>query len=162
MKSPLPLLLFPLLFAFFTPAANAEGTLAGAFGNRRVLLIGIDGVRSDAMQAADTPHMDALSSVGAVSYDAFAGGIPGTATQQVTSSGPGWSSILTGTWTNRHGVTNNSFSGDNYENYPHFFRLFNEVNSAACSASIVLCSPLVTFIVGAVDAYSVLRATAGG
>ncbi|MEE3179068.1 MAG: hypothetical protein VX317_05240, partial [Verrucomicrobiota bacterium] len=65
MKFPLPLFLFPLLFAFFTPAANAEGTLAGAFGNRRVLLIGIDGVRSDAMQAADTPHMDALIAVGA-------------------------------------------------------------------------------------------------
>ena len=137
MKSPLPLLLFPLLLAFPPAGANAEGTLAGAFNNRRVLLVGIDGVRSDAMQAADTPNMDALSAVGAVSYDAFAGGIPGTATQQITSSGTGWSSILTGTWTNRHGVTSNSFSGDNYENYPHFFRRIKEANSAACTASIV-------------------------
>ena len=37
MKSPLPLLLFPLLFAFFALPANAEGTLAGAFDNRRVM-----------------------------------------------------------------------------------------------------------------------------
>ena len=162
MKSPLPLLLFPLLLAFPPAGANAEGTLAGAFNNRRVLLVGIDGVRSDAMQAADTPNMDALSAVGAVSYDAFAGGIPGTATQQITSSGTGWSSILTGTWTNRHGVTSNSFSGDNYENYPHFFRRIKEANSAACTASIVQWSPIDTYIVGAVDAYTDHRATAGG
>ena len=162
MNSPLPLLLFPLLFSYFTSPANAEGTLAGAFDNRRVLLIGIDGVRSDAMQAADTPHMDALIAVGAVSYDAFAGGIPGTATQQITSSGPGWSSILTGTWTNKHGVTSNSFSGDNYEDYPHFFRRVKEVNSAACTASIVQWSPIDTYIVGPIDAFTDHRAIAGG
>ncbi len=155
-------LLFPLLFAFPTSPAKAEGTLAGAFNNHRVLLIGIDGVRSDAMQAADTPAMDALIATGAVSYDAFAGGIPGTATQQVTSSGTGWSSILTGTWTNKHGVTSNDFSGDNYEDYPHFFRRIKEVNSAACTASIVQWSPIDTYIVGPVDTFTDHRATAGG
>ncbi|MFP6874495.1 MAG: LamG-like jellyroll fold domain-containing protein, partial [Verrucomicrobiales bacterium] len=162
MKTPLPPLLFPLLFTFSTSPVNAEGTLDGAFDNHRVLLIGIDGVRSDAMQAADTPNMDVLSAAGAVSYDAFAGGIPGTATQQVTSSGPGWSSILAGVWTNKHGVTSNSFSGDNYEDYPHFFRRVKEVNAAACTASIVQWSPIDTYIVGAVDAFTDHRATAGG
>ena len=161
MKPSIPLLLGLLLLVYSTPLANGDGTLSGAFNNRRVLLIGIDGVRSDAMQAANTPSMDALSAAGAVSYDAFAGGIPGTDTQQVTSSGTGWSSILTGTWTNKHGVTSNSFSGDNYENYPHFFRRIKETNAAACTASIVQWSPIDTYIVAAVDAFTEHRATAG-
>ncbi|NEE11526.1 phosphodiesterase [Streptomyces sp. SID7499] len=37
-----------------------------------------------------------------------------------TDSGPGWSSILTGVWPERHGVTGNDFKGADYTRYPDF------------------------------------------
>ncbi|KOV92711.1 phosphodiesterase [Streptomyces sp. NRRL B-1140] len=37
-----------------------------------------------------------------------------------TDSGPGWSSILTGVWPERHGVTGNDFKGAAYTRYPDF------------------------------------------
>lgn len=117
------------------------------FGGRRVLFVGIDGVRPDALQVASTPNMDALAANGVITYNAFAGGVLGTATQQVTYSGPGWSSLLTGVWTNKHGVTNNSFTGQNFQNYPHFFRRVKEEVPTAFVSSIVHWSPIDTSIV---------------
>ncbi|CAM5353026.1 hypothetical protein SALBM311S_08742 [Streptomyces alboniger] len=35
-------------------------------------------------------------------------------------SGPGWSSVLTGVWPDRHGVTGNDFTGADYLRYPDF------------------------------------------
>ncbi|MFJ8629958.1 alkaline phosphatase family protein [Streptomyces sp. NPDC093568] len=37
-----------------------------------------------------------------------------------TDSGPGWSSVLTGVWPDRHGVTGNDFVGADYARYPDF------------------------------------------
>jgi hypothetical protein len=36
-------------------------------------------------------------------------------------AGPGWSSFLTGVWADKHGVNDNTFRGQNYDEYPHFF-----------------------------------------
>ncbi len=116
------------------------------FGGRRVLVVGIDGVRPDALQAANTPNMDALAANGAITYDAYAGGVLGTPTQQATSSGPGWSSILTGVWVDKHNVPNNSFSSPDYANYPHFFTLIKQGYPDALLASIVQWAPINTYI----------------
>jgi hypothetical protein len=43
-----------------------------------------------------------------VSWSAISGGPMGTPSQQPTISGAGWTSFYTGTWTDRHGVINNS------------------------------------------------------
>ncbi|HET6415506.1 MAG TPA: hypothetical protein VFG22_04370, partial [Polyangiales bacterium] len=67
------------------------------------------------LQQASTPVLDDLVANGAVTYDAFAGGEPGTPTEQATFSGPGWSSILTGVWVDKHGVTDNSFDGARFD-----------------------------------------------
>lgn len=119
---------------------------AGEFGNKHTLVIGIDGCRPDALQAASTPNIDAIISSGAVTYKAFAGGVQGTASQQATSSGPGWASICTGVWTNKHGVTNNSFTGSDFTNYPHFFSRIHETNPNAKLSSIVVWDPINDFI----------------
>lgn len=37
-----------------------------------------------------------------------------------TDSGPGWSSVLTGVWPDRHGVTGNDFTGADYTRHPDF------------------------------------------
>lgn len=83
--------------------------------DRRVLFIGIDGVRADALQQANTPNLDALFQQGTRTYTSWHVG--------VTSSGPSWSDMLTGVWENKHGVTNNSYTNSNYNDYPYFVTL---------------------------------------
>lgn len=79
----------------------------------KVLLIGVDGLRPDALQEATTPHIDKLWKDGAYNFVARTG--------EYTVSGPGWSNILTGVWENKHKVIDNTFLGANYQEYPPFF-----------------------------------------
>jgi len=85
---------------------------AFASQTRKVLIIGWDGVRSDALQQANTPNLDALIAEGLFTYDAWHLGI--------TVSGPSWSTIMTGVWWNKHGVFSNAYTGSNYNDYPYF------------------------------------------
>ena len=78
----------------------------------KVLLIGIDGVRPDVLAEVPTPNIDALAATGWYTDQAR------TTTPSV--SGPSWSSMLTGVWPEKHGVTNNSFSGRDYDTWPGF------------------------------------------
>ncbi|MDX2173690.1 MAG: alkaline phosphatase family protein [Bacteroidota bacterium] len=94
-----------MLVAFVTLAATASQT-------RKVLIIGIDGVRADALQAANTPNIDNLIATGFSAFNSWHIGI--------TVSGPSWSTIMTGVEYGKHGVTSNSYSGSNYNNYPYF------------------------------------------
>ena len=105
-------------------------------------MIGIDGVRSDALQAAETAAIDALIADGVVSYDGFAGGELDGATQQATLSGPGWSTILTGVWIDKHGVRANAFVGSQFDEYPHFFQRIREQNPDAVLSSFVTWTPI--------------------
>lgn len=107
----------------------------------KVLIIGIDGCRPDALVAANTPNIDALIANGTYSLVAQ--------TQPPTSSGPGWSSMLTGVWGDKHGVTDNSFSGSNYAAYPHFFKHVKDHDPSLYTASIVHWIPINLNIVDA-------------
>lgn len=118
---------------------------------KHVIVFGIDGVRSDGLKAASTPYIDALIAGGAVTYTAFAGGIKDTPSQQATSSGPGWSSILTGVWVDKHKVVDNSFNGANYAQYPHFFKRIKEVVPDAFLSSIVHWNPINQYILSNED-----------
>jgi len=73
-------------------------------GNKHVLLIGLDGVRGDAIHCEGcvaTPALSALIAGGAFHSNVLAGGA------QDTLSGPGWSTVFTGFWADQHGVTSN-------------------------------------------------------
>ncbi len=120
---------------------------------KKVLVVGIDGVRPDSLIKAKTPNLDSLIKNGSVTYNSYAGGNIGTETQQATSSGPGWSSILTGVWTNKHGVTDNSFSNRNYEEYPHFFKRLKEHDSSFFLSSFVQWTPIHTYILSDADEF---------
>ena len=78
----------------------------------RVLVIGIDGVRVDMLARAETPTLDSIAAAGFFSDEAK--------TRVRTVSGPGWSSMLTGVRTDKHGVDSNDFSGNNYSEWPDF------------------------------------------
>ncbi len=97
---------------------------------RKVLLIGIDGCRSDAMMRAHTPNLDRLMQAGKYSLSVNRGDL-------YTLSGPGWSSMLTGVWPDKHGVTDNQYETSNYTNYPPFLCRVNTKSYCYKIASIV-------------------------
>ncbi len=111
---------------------------------RHVLIIGIDGVRPDALQDAAAPNLQALAWEGRTSWQAYAGGGAGKddPTRQATSSGPGWSSILTGVWVDKHRVVDNAFENNNLEQYPHLFARVRGAQPQALLASIVHWNPI--------------------
>ncbi|MEV0238825.1 alkaline phosphatase family protein [Streptomyces sp. NPDC050674] len=85
----------------------------------------MDGLRHDRLtrSPATAPVLHALMAAGAVGTSLLPYGRaddePASGTAH-TDSGPGWSSILTGVWPDRHGVTGNDFKGADYARYPDF------------------------------------------
>lgn len=108
--------------------------------DRKVLLIGLDGVRVDVLAAASTPHLDALIAQGTFSDQARTG--------DPTVSGPGWSSMLTGVWPAKHGVHGNDFAGKQYDRYPDFLTRLEQLDPAYRTFAVVDWPPLGTAVSG--------------
>jgi predicted AlkP superfamily pyrophosphatase or phosphodiesterase len=116
---------------------------------KKVLYIGIDGTRFDAIERAATPNLDALIANGTHSPTCL---ILGPRYQKNdTISGAGWSSTLTGVWADKHGVHDNSFQGRKYDAFPHFFARLKEVRPEAKTASFVTWKPIAEYITSAAD-----------
>lgn len=116
---------------------------------KKVLFIGIDGCRVDALAAAKTPNIDGLVNDGI--YFADTDIICPRPTKADTISGPGWSNQLTGVWPDKHGVLDNSFKGSNYEKYPHFFTRLKQVRPEAKTVSLTTWEPIKAKILSGAD-----------
>ncbi|MCH1581558.1 MAG: alkaline phosphatase family protein [Flavobacteriales bacterium] len=114
--------------------------LLGQDGNARVLVIGIDGTRPDCLEAATTPALDALIADGIYSPDAL--------NNDITYSGPGWSAMLCGVWSDAHGVTSNNFVGSNFAEFPSFMRRLESANPDLNTHSIGHWAPINDYILG--------------
>ncbi|OFI39376.1 phosphodiesterase [Arthrobacter sp. SW1] len=78
-----------------------------------VLVVGIDGVRYDALMAADTPFLDGLASTGTL--------LPVRVhDKNATISGPVWSTVATGVYADRHLVTGNHHHPEELDGLPDF------------------------------------------
>ncbi len=106
----------------------------GADGHRKVLLIGVDGVRVDVLAEARTPNLDALAAAG-FSTDRVR-------TADPTVSGPCWSSMLTGVWPEKHGVLGNEFSANRYDMYPDVLSRLETIDSTRSTYAVVDWPPL--------------------
>lgn len=107
---------------------------------RKVLIIGIDGLRPDALSKARAPHMDTLIEGGAFAAN--------TLTDVLSRSGPGWTSIFTGVWNSRHGVRNNSFEGFRRAAHPTLFSRLRECRPGIKLGAVVNWSPIGIHLVG--------------
>jgi predicted AlkP superfamily pyrophosphatase or phosphodiesterase len=116
---------------------------------KKALYIGIDGTRFDAIERAATPSLDALIADGVHSPTCLILGE--RYRKNDTISGPGWSSILTGVWADKHGVHDNTFDGRKYDQFPHFFARLKEVRPEAKTASFVTWKPIAEHITSAAD-----------
>lgn len=114
----------------------------------KVLVVGMDGLRFDRLTAIRPPVLCGLMEAGAYGTSLLPYGVddeprtespgevvpetaahetvpeieaePGRVIWSRTDSGPGWSSIATGVWPDKHGVVDNGFAGAQYTKYPDF------------------------------------------
>jgi len=95
---------------------------------KKVLFVGWDGVRTDAMELADTPCLDTL-----IQHSYYH-----TATNRgaYTVSVPGWSTILHGVWPAKHNLETNAFDNNDYYNYPDIFTLARRVKPDLSCATL--------------------------
>jgi len=116
----------------------------------KVLLIGIDGVRPDALIVADTPNINRLIAEG--TFDPTCQILGERYRESNTVSGASWSSILTGVWADKHGVHDNSFEGKNYTEYPHYFvRIKDHLPEAETVSLVSVWNPIDRHIVEKAD-----------
>ncbi|MCY0929763.1 alkaline phosphatase family protein [Streptomyces sp. H27-H1] len=96
-------------------AAHAATAEEAAAATNKVLVIGIDGTVLDRVKAANAPNLNGLMAQGLTARSTLYAN-----PMAATSSGPGWSTIATGVWPDKHGVKDNSFTGKNYTAHPDF------------------------------------------
>jgi predicted AlkP superfamily pyrophosphatase or phosphodiesterase len=101
---------------------------------RKVLIIGIDGTRSDALQQANTPNLDSIVANGLYSWNSWHCGI--------TVSAPSWSDIMCGVWEGKHGVTSNSYTNSNYNSYPYFVKRAKELKPDLYAVQVTEWAPM--------------------
>lgn len=89
-------------------------------GAPKLLYIGIDGLRPDALLTAETPAIDSLIERGVLATDARC--------EDLTFSGPNWSTILHGVHRDKHAVTTNDYRGNSLEDYPDLFAWLEQHN----------------------------------
>ncbi|MFF8601610.1 alkaline phosphatase family protein [Streptomyces sp. NPDC015232] len=106
------------------PAARAATTpvLPNGTSKDKVLVVGMDGLRHDRIDAAKAPHLKSLMANGTYGRSLLYAN-----PMAATSSGPGWSTISTGVWPDKHGVKDNTFTGRDYATYPGFLARLHQV-----------------------------------
>ncbi|MGW6059036.1 alkaline phosphatase family protein [Streptomyces sp. NPDC055189] len=137
-------------------ALAAAGSLAGtapAFARGRaktpkVLVIGLDGALLGRIKDADAPALKGLMGAGLTA--------PSSIYAQPlapTSSGPGWSTLITGVWPDKHKVVNNEFTGHNLAAYPDFLTRIEAAKPSLRTYAVASWNPITDIIFSAkVDA----------
>ena len=108
-----------------TPTASA-GT------PRKAVFILLDGIPADVIERVPTPNIDAIAKAGGYAR-AHVGGEIGGPTETPTISAPGYMSLLTSTWANKHNVWGNSNQRPNYD-YWNLFRIVETADSTRRTA----------------------------
>ncbi len=100
------------------------------------MIIGMDGARADALQIASTPNLEALTASGFADFAAITG--------DISLSGPGWASMLSGVWCDKHGVLDNDVTWQNssFDQYPHFLRRVEAAKPELVTASVSHWAPI--------------------
>lgn len=113
----------------------------------KTLVIGIDGASFDFLDDADMPNLDALMARGMVSSsNLYATPMAGTI------SGPGWSTIATGVWPDKHKVVDNNFTAPRFDLYPDYLTRIEAAQPERTTAVVATWAPIATTVFGsAVD-----------
>ncbi|MCZ6463518.1 MAG: alkaline phosphatase family protein [Proteobacteria bacterium] len=110
-----------------------------------MLIVGIDGLRPDVLREASAPAIQELARQGAYSFQALCQ-LETQAGEWATHSGPGWASVLTGVWANKHGIVNNRFdraSRERLDGHPDLFWYVEQASEGRlATASFTTWTPI--------------------
>ncbi|MFF2040390.1 alkaline phosphatase family protein [Kitasatospora sp. NPDC058170] len=129
-----------------TPATT-PATAAAAARTPKVLLIGLDGTMLNRIKDAGAANLNAL----------MAGGLTAASSLYAkpmaeTASGPGWSTVATGVWPDKHNVRDNNFTAPAFAAYPDFLTRIETAAPARSTHVIASWAPVATTICsGSVD-----------
>lgn len=103
----------------------------------KVLVIGLDGTLLNRIKDADAPNLDALMAAGltapsSIYANPFA----------PTLSGPGWSTLITGVWPDKHNVKDNNFTGHRFAQYPDFLTRIETAKPSLSTYAVSSWAPL--------------------
>lgn len=90
----------------------------------KALFIIVDGIPADVLETLNPPTLEEIKNVGGYTR-AYVGGVKDSYNQTPTISAPGYMSVITGTWGNKHNVWDNDVADPNY-NYWNIFRIVEE------------------------------------
>ncbi|MGW3462910.1 alkaline phosphatase family protein [Streptomyces olivaceoviridis] len=127
-----------LVSAAVAASAGPLATVAqAATRTPKVLVIGLDGALLSRIKDADAPHLDALMSAGLTAPSSiYANPLA------PTLSGPGWSTIITGVWPDKHNVKDNAFTGARFTQYPDFLTRAETAKPALSTYAVASWAPI--------------------
>jgi predicted AlkP superfamily pyrophosphatase or phosphodiesterase len=126
--------LIALIGATLLSACGQSLTRSAAIPRKAVFIL-LDGIPADVIERVPTPALDAIAAAGGYTR-ATVGGELGGPTETPTVSAPGYMSLLTGTWANKHNVRGNSNQSPNYA----YWNIFRIVETADPSRQTALFS----------------------
>ena len=121
-----------------TNPAPDTAPIEGSSGTK-ALVIQIDGLTHAALREAVAAGR-APGLAGLTIAPAWTGGRNGTLSEQRTTAGPGWASLLTGTWANRHGVRWDTADQRIDASAPTLFALAHARNPSAKASAVTSAS----------------------
>ena len=121
MKSLLNRRLFTVALVWLTLAAVNSTAQTEAAASPKAAFVIVDGIPADVIERVPTPTIDAIAAAGGYGR-ATVGGPIGEPGETPTISAPGYMSLVTGTWANKHNVYKNYGISPDYR-YWNLFRL---------------------------------------
>lgn len=103
----------------------------------KVLVIGLDGTLLNRIKDADAPNLDALMAAGLTAPSSIY-----ASPFAPTLSGPGWSTIITGVWPDKHNVKDNNFTGQKFAQYPDFLTRIETAKPSLSTYAVSSWAPL--------------------
>ncbi|MEV6978803.1 alkaline phosphatase family protein [Kitasatospora sp. NPDC093806] len=130
-----------------TATAARAATAAAAARTPKVLVIGLDGTMLTRIKDAGAANLTALMAGGLTAASSlYANPMAGT------SSGPGWSTIATGVWPDKHNVRDNDFTAPAFAAYPDFLTRAEAADPALATYVVASWAPIAdTIYSGRVD-----------
>ncbi|WP_395571040.1 alkaline phosphatase family protein [Streptomyces sp. BK79] len=123
--------------ALAATAGPLAATARAAARTPKVLVIGLDGALLTRIKDATAPHLDALMAAGLTAPSSiYANPLAPTV------SGPGWSTLITGVWPDKHNVKDNSFTGHKLAQYPDFLTRIETAKPSLSTYAVSSWAPI--------------------
>ncbi|MGW1725781.1 alkaline phosphatase family protein [Streptomyces sp. NPDC002306] len=134
--------------AALAASAGPLATVArAATATPKVLVIGLDGALLTRIKDATAPNLDALMAAGLTAPSSIHAN-----PLAPTLSGPGWSTLITGVWPDKHNVKDNAFTGARFTQYPDFLTRAERAKPALTTYAVASWAPITdTVFSGTVD-----------